>query len=67
MNDNSLGVTLGYLMELDSVATEIQYLTGYSLKELKNLFAAGYTLEAQKQVSEEELLRELRKEASESM
>ena len=63
MNDNSLGVTLGYLLELDSVATEIQYLTGYSLKELKNLFAAGYTLEAPKQISGEGL----RKEDRESM
>lgn len=61
MNDNSLGVTLGYLLELDSVATEIQYLTGYSLEELKNLFAAGYTLEAPKQISSGKLLGELGK------
>lgn len=63
----SLGVTLDYLMGLDSVATEIQTLTGYSLWELKGLFAAGYTLEAPKQISMEELLQELRKEAHESM
>lgn len=63
----SLGVTLDYLMGLDSVATEIQALTGYSLWELKNLFAAGYTLEAPKQISMQEFLEELKKEAHESM
>ena len=55
------------IAELDRLATEIQALTGYSLEELKGLFAAGYTLEAPKQVSMEELLQELRKEAHESM
>lgn len=55
------------IAELDRLATEIQTLTGYSLEELKNLFAAGYTLKAPKQVSMEELLQELRKEAHESM
>lgn len=59
--------TWDYLMELDSVATEIQVLTGYSLGELKGLFAAGYTLKAPKQISMEEFLGELRKEAHESM
>ena len=53
--------------ELDRLTTEIQVLTGYSLEELKNLFAAGYTLKAPKQISTEELLGELRKEAHESM
>lgn len=59
--------TWDYLMELDSVATEIQVLTGYSLRELKGLFAAGYTLEAPKQISMEEFLGDLKKEAHESM
>lgn len=63
----ALGVTLDYLMGLDSVATEIQALTGYSLRELKGLFAAGYTLEAPKQISMEEFLGDLKKEAYESM
>lgn len=58
---------LDRIAELDRLATEIQALTGYSLEELKGLFAAGYTLEAPKQISMEELLRELRKEAHESM
>lgn len=58
---------LDRVAELDRLATEIQALTGYSLEELKGLFAAGYTLEAPKQISMEELLQELRKEAHESM
>lgn len=53
--------------ELDRLATEIQALTGYSLEELKNLFAAGYTLEAPRQISMQEFLEELKKEAHESM
>lgn len=57
----------GRIAELDRLATEIQALTGYSLEELKNLFAAGYTLKAPKQISMEEFLGELRKEAHESM
>lgn len=59
--------TWNRIAELDRLATEIQALTGYSLEELKGLFAAGYTLEAPKQISMEELLQELRKEAHESM
>lgn len=55
------------IAELDRLATEIQTLTGYSLEELKNLFAAGYTLEAPKPVSMEEFLEELKKETHESM
>lgn len=55
------------IAELDRLATEIQTLTGYSLEELKNLFAAGYTLEAPKQISMEEFLEELKKETHESM
>lgn len=55
------------IAELDRLATEIQALTGYSLEELKNLFAAGYTLEAPKQISMQEFLEELKKEAHESM
>lgn len=55
------------IAELDRLATEIQVLTGFTLEELKNLFAAGYTLKAPKQISTEELLGELRKEAHESM
>lgn len=58
---------LDRVAELDRLATEIQALTGYSLEELKGLFAAGYTLEAPKQISMEKLLQELRKEAHESM
>lgn len=58
---------LDRIAELDRLTTEIQTLTGYSLEELKGLFAAGYTLEAPKQISMEELLQELRKEAHESM
>lgn len=58
---------LDRVAELDRLATEIQALTGYSLEELKGLFAAGYTLEAPKQISMEELPQELRKEAHESM
>lgn len=53
--------------ELDRLATEIQVLTGFTLEELKNLFAAGYTLEAPKQISMEEFLGDLKKEAHESM
>ena len=59
--------TLDRIAELDRLATEIQVLTGYSLEELKNLFAAGYTLEAPRQISMQEFLEELRKEAHESM
>lgn len=55
------------IAELDRLATEIQTLTGYSLEELKNLFAAGYTLEAPKQISMQEFLEELKKETHESM
>ena len=55
------------IAELDRLATEIQALTGYSLEELKNLFAAGYTLEAPRQISMQEFLEELKKEAHESM
>lgn len=55
------------IAELDRLATEIQALTGYSLEELKNLFAAGYTLEAPKQISIQEFLGDLKKEAYESM
>lgn len=55
------------IAELDRLATEIQALTGYSLEELKNLFAAGYTLEAPKQISMQEFLGDLKKEAYESM
>lgn len=63
----ALGVTLDYLMGLDSVATEIQVITGFTLEELKNLFAAGYTLEAPRQISMQEFLGDLKKEAYESM
>lgn len=63
----AMAETWARIAELDRLATEIQVLTGYSLEELKNLFAAGYTLEAPKQVSMEKLLLELRKEAHESM
>lgn len=59
--------TWDYLMELDSVATEIQVLTSYSLRELKGLFAAGYTLKAPKQISMEKFLGDLKKETYESM
>ena len=55
------------IAELDRLATEIQALTGYSLEELKGLFAAGYTLEAPKQISMEEFLGDLKKETYESM
>lgn len=55
------------IAELDRLATEIQALTGYSLEELKGLFAAGYTLEAPKQISIQEFLGDLKKEAYESM
>lgn len=57
----------GRIAELDRLATEIQTLTGYSLEELKNLFAAGYTLEAPNQISIQEFLGDLKKEAYESM
>lgn len=57
----------GRIAELDRLATEIQALTGYSLEELKGLFAAGYTLEAPKQISIQEFLGDLKKEAYESM
>lgn len=58
---------LDRIAELDRLATEIQALTGYSLEELKGLFAAGYTLEAPKQISMEEFLGDLKKETYESM
>ncbi len=58
---------LDRIAELDRLATEIQALTGYSLEELKGLFAAGYTLEAPKQISIQEFLGDLKKEAYESM
>lgn len=32
------------LIEIDRKATQIEYLTGYSLNELLNKFAAGWTL-----------------------
>lgn len=59
--------TLRRVQELDQLATEIQAITGYSLWELKGLFLAGYTLQAPKQMTREELLGELEKEAYESM
>lgn len=62
-----MDVALDRIAELDRLATEIQALTGYSLEELKGLFAAGYTLEAPKQISMEEFLGDLKKEAYESM
>lgn len=58
---------LDRIAELDRLATEIQALTSYSLEELKGLFAAGYTLEAPKQISMEEFLGDLKKETYESM
>lgn len=58
---------LDRIAELDRLATEIQVLTGYSLRELKNLFAAGYTLEAPKQISMGGFLEDLKKETYESM
>ena len=58
---------LDRIAELDRLATEIQALTGYSLEELKNLFAAGYTLEDPRQISIQEFLGDLKKEAYESM
>lgn len=58
---------LDRIAELDRLATEIQALTGYSLEELKGLFATGYTLEAPKQISIQEFLGDLKKEAYESM
>lgn len=58
---------LDRIAELDRLATEIQALTGYSLEELKGLFAAGYTLEAPKQISIQEFLGDLKKETYESM
>lgn len=59
--------TLRHVQELDRLATEIQAITGFTLGELKGLFLAGYTLQAPKQVTIEELLGELEKEAYESM
>lgn len=58
---------LDRIAELDRLTTEIQALTGYSLRELRGLFAAGYTLEAPKQISMEEFLGDLKKETYESM
>lgn len=63
----AMAETWDRIAELDQLATEVQALTGYSLEELKGLFAAGYTLKAPKQISMEEFLGELRKEAHESM
>lgn len=57
----------GRIAELDRLATEIQALTGYSLEELKGLFASGYTLEAPKQISIQGFLGDLEKETYESM
>lgn len=62
-----MDVALDRIAELDRLATEIQALTGYSLEELKGLLAAGYTLEAPKQISMEEFLGDLKKETYESM
>lgn len=59
--------TLRHVQELDRLATEIQVITGFTLEELKNLFAAGYTLEAPRQISMQEFLGDLKKEAYESM
>lgn len=59
--------TLRHVQELDRLATEIQAITGFTLEELKNLFAAGYTLEAPRQISMQEFLGDLKKEAYESM
>lgn len=59
--------TLRHVQELDRLATEIQAITGFTLEELKGLFLAGYTLQAPKQMTMEELLGELEKEAYESM
>ena len=59
--------TLRHVQELDQLATEIQAITGFTLEELKGLFLAGYTLQAPKQMTMEELLGELEKETYESM
>lgn len=59
--------TLRHVQELDRLATEIQAITGFTLEELKGMFLAGYTLQAPKQMTMEELLGELEKEAYESM
>lgn len=59
--------TLRHVQELDRLATEIQAITGFTLEELKRLFLAGYTLQAPKQMTMEELLGELEKETYESM
>lgn len=59
--------TLRHVQELDRLATEIQAITGFTLEELKGLFLAGYTLQAPKQMTMEELLGELEKETYESM
>lgn len=59
--------TLRHVQELDRLATEIQAITGFTLEELKGLFLAGYTLQAPNQMTMEELLGELEKEAYESM
>lgn len=41
--------------ELDELATKIELVSGYSLKELLELFKAGYTLEAPEYKSLEEV------------
>lgn len=56
-----------WITKLDRLATEIQALTGYSLEEVKDLFASGYTLEPPKRRSMKEFLGDLKKETYESM
>ena len=52
---------------LDRLATEIQKVSGYSLEDLLSMFLAGYTLQAPKQITFDELKMAMRAEASESM
>lgn len=51
-----------YFHELDRLATQIQYVSGYSLEQLLALFLKGYTLKAPEEpISLEELARDQEK------
>lgn len=51
-----LGVSMDYLMGAEPTISEIEEVSGYSPRELKLLFLAGYTLQPPEQLTLESLL-----------
>lgn len=48
---NALGVSMDYLMGTEPTISEIEEVSGYSLRELKTLFLVGYTLHPPEQLT----------------